>query len=159
MTFSTATFSDTLQLEMDKGELSTLGNVVAETRLGTVNAMLKVTVAALGATSTVNITLAAVLAAATINVGAIPAHETLPAIGRLRSLRVTTSGTNNALGVYVLTNAGVTPLDPIHGTVVGHCALSDDGTTLTFGHTITGFIIEYFPAPHADMQTIFESQG
>lgn len=156
----TATATDTIQAELDKGQLGTIADVMRLQGKGSMDSLLKVTVAALTASATVDITAAATKAAATINAGALRRGTVnLPAIGRIKSLRVTTSGTANSVGTYAIGDAGSTPISPTAGANVGLATLSDDGKTLVFPTTVTGFVIAYYPAPATNMQATFEQQG
>ncbi len=60
-----------------------------------------------------------------------------PAIGNVSTLRVTTVGTA-ALGARLLSDSGDTPTATV-------ATVSDDGKTVTFEGTVTGFTIEYLP--------------
>jgi len=163
---TTTTLKDTLQNELDKGQLGTLADVLRLMGYGSMQSMLKVTVASLTAADSIDITTAAVKAAATINVGALRRGQVnLPPIGRLRfgTVRVTAAASGST-GVWIVTDSGGTAVTVGTGTGVppiGICKLSDDGKTLTFptSAAVTGFVIEYFPAPATDMQNAFEDQG
>jgi hypothetical protein len=73
-------------------------------------------------------------------------NENYPAIGLIKSVRVTTGAA--AAGPRQVVDAG--------GTASASVALlADDGTTLTFETTVTGYVIEYYPAPAVDMTSDF----
>lgn len=114
-------------------------------------APIKITVASLGAVAAVDITSPAVKAAITelLGIGALPDGAFLPAIGSVLSLRVTASGTAASLGTYGISDAGGTPIVPPGGAglAMGIATLSNDGKTLTFPNTITGFVLAYTPRP------------
>lgn len=74
----------------------------------------------------------------------------LPAIGVLVALR----DTGGATGVYVAGDTGCTPFDA-SGSHPGVVKLSDDGTTITFNTTTTGFVIEYIPRSAVALTTTF----
>jgi hypothetical protein len=75
-----------------------------------------------------------------------------PLSGQPRSLRVTGSGTSTAVGDYHVTDSGGTMLDPplMPNTAVGTARCSDNGNTLTFRVTVTGFTLIYMPGPSID---------
>ena len=131
----------TVQSALNDGNVNVFGAAAQLLKLGNVLSPIKVVVTGLTASATVNITAAATKAAATIT-GFTPALATgqnLPAIGSIDTLRVTTVGTG-ATGVRAVTDAG--------GTASSSVALiSDDGTTLTFEGTVTGFVMWYWPRP------------
>lgn len=135
----TTTRATTVQSTLNSGNLNTIGTAAQLIKLGNALSLIKVVVTGLTASNTVNITAAATKAAATITGFNPPlaAGQNLPAIGTIETLRVTAVGTG-ALGHRNVTDAG--------GTAAATLALiSDDGTTLTFEGTITGFIIQYAP--------------
>jgi len=154
---TTATLSDSNEVEFNKGQPGTMGDLARLMRKGTMDTPRKVVVAALTATATPDITSAAVLAAATIT-PALPSTVTrLPAIKTIRTLRVTASGTAASLGAYIVTDSGGTAIIPPGGAslAVGVALLSDDGKTITFPNTVTGFVVEYDPRPAVDMNAVF----
>lgn len=52
-------------------------------------------------------------------------------------------------GARLVTDAGGT-------AAAGVATLSDDGKTLVFETTVTGFVLEYYAKPAVDMTTAFE---
>lgn len=153
----TATKAQTLQTELDKASPNSLADVLAQVKLGTMLTPLKVTVAGLGATAAIDITtLPAAGGVATVNQGpAFPAGAKLPPILSVTTLRVTAVG-GGALGPRVVTDAGGAAGAP-GANGPGIALLSDDGKTLTFEGTVTGFVIEYVPRAALDMGTLYPS--
>lgn len=157
----TVTFPDTLQNELNDGNLTTIANIIKLMQLGTMLSPIKVTVTGLTATAAPVITTAAFYAAATVTgvpaANEEPAEAVLPAILAVRTLRVTASGTAASVGTYIVGDAGATPTLPTGGASagVGIAALSDDGTTITFPNTITAFVLEYVARSAVDLQTAF----
>jgi hypothetical protein len=96
-------------------------------------------------------------ATVTVNSGLsdLGSNDALPAIGAIKSCRVTASGTANSVGSYAMTDAGGTGLTPTAGANVGLAKLSDDGKTITFLTTITGIVIEYIPRSDSDLEAAF----
>lgn len=156
---ATTTKPKTTQQVLDEAIPDQIADAARRVALGTILQPLKITVTGLTATAAVNVTSAAVLAAAVINLGNnnYNASKLLPAIGAIRNLRVTASGTPASLGTYIPTDAAGTMVIPPGGAnvAVGVCQLSDDGKTITFPNTITGFVLEYIPRPPADLTTVF----
>ena len=153
----TATRNQSIADEIDLSNLNTLPAALARAKLGSILQLLKVTFVALTGAATYDITSAALKAAATINVGALGVEETLlPAIGTVKSLRVTAATTANSVGSYAITDEAGTVLSPTASANVGLARLSDDGTTLTFATAdVTAFVIEYYPAPATDLADAF----
>lgn len=150
---TTTTAALLLQGELDDASLTNLADALRRVKLGHMFSKIKVTVAALTATATPDITSADVLAAATVSGITLASGERLPPIGQVVSLRCSTSGTANTVGSYAVTDDGGTALSPTASSVVGLAKLSDDGKTITFPTTVTGFVIEYFPLPYTSTQT------
>jgi len=151
-TTKTLTYRDVL----NRANPNDIADALRAVKIGNMLSKIKVTVAALTATATPDITSQDVLDAATVT-GIELAGETLPAIGKVVALRCTTSGTANTVGSYAVTDASGTVLSPTASTVVGLAKLSDDGTTLTFPTTVTGFVLEYYPAAAVDLDDQFEN--
>jgi hypothetical protein len=124
-------------------------------KLGNMLSVIKVTVTGLTASAAIDVTTAAVKAAATIAGVSLDTGENLPAIGNVVSLRVTASGTAGSLGVYGIGDDGATAIVPPGGAgaAMGIAKLSDDGKTLTFPNTITGFVLIYRPRAAVTMST------
>ena len=63
------------------------------------------------------------------------------------NLRITASGTAASLGSYVAGDANAVMIIPPGGAsvAVGVARISDDGKTITFPNTVTGFVISYVP--------------
>ena len=148
--------------EMDKGNLSTTADIARLAKLGTMMTKLKAVVSGLTAAAAVDITTAATLAAATVTNAQgtslpLDTGETLPPIGQVVSLRVTASATAGSLGTYGITDAGGTAIVPPGGAgaAMGIAKLSDDGKTITFPNTVTGFVLEYIPLAQVNMLNVF----
>lgn len=135
----------TLQQILNACNLNQLATVLKKVKLGNVLSPVKVSFAALSAATTIDITTAASLAAATISGLERETSDLLPAILVVKTLRVTASGTANSVGSYVVSDAAGTALTPTAGANVGIALLSDDGKSLTFPSTVTGFVIEFVP--------------
>lgn len=152
----------TLQQQLEKANPNELADALRRLGLGKLFAPIKVVIAGLTAAAAVDITSAAAKAAATITgIDALEDGELLPAIGACLTLRVTASGTAGSLGVYQLGDAGATPIVPPGGAgaAVGVATISDDGKTITFPNTVTGFVLEYTPRPKVPVTTEIPSTG
>lgn len=148
--------TNTLQRELDKSNPNTLADALRQVKPGHLLAPIKVVFAALASAAAQDITTAAAKAAGTITGIVLDSGENLPPIGAVRTLRVTTG--TLAVGPAVVTDQGGTATAIGAGSV--HVALlSDDGKTLTFQAAVTGFVLEYYPRPFTDLQTIFSDQG
>lgn len=149
----------TIQRALESATPNNIADLARATKLGKVLSTIKVVVTGLTAASAIDITAAATKAAATISGVALNAGEGLPAIGQVVSLRVSASGTAGAVGTYGITDSGGTAIVPPGGAsaAMGIAKLSDDGTTLTFPNTITGFVLVYKAKP-TDSQTEFGTQ-
>lgn len=159
---STTTADITLQQILNYANANQIPNALRKVKLGNVLASVKVVVTGLTATATPDITSASVLAAATVTGLDRAANDALPAIGLVKTLRVTASGTAGSIGPYVITDAGGTAAIPptataYAGAAVGVATLSDDGKTLTFPNTVTAFVLEYMPRSDADLSTVWAS--
>jgi len=126
---STTTKAETIALALDQGNVNKIGDALALVKLGTMVTPLKLTFTGLTAAAAHDLT----------NV----AHgSNLPALV-ISTLRATTVGTA-AAGARFITDAG--------GTASATVALlSDDGKTITFEGTVTGFIVEYMPRATNDV--------
>jgi len=95
-----------------------------------------VTFASLTSAAAQDVTTAASKAAATISGLTLDTGVNLPPISQVVTLRVTAGAA--AAGVRAVTDAG--------GSASSSVALiSDDGKTLTFETTVTGFVLTYIP--------------
>lgn len=128
-----------------------LATLLQQVKLGKMLDPVKVTFAGLTASAAIDITTAASRTGATINQGleGIAAGEALPPIQMVKTLRVTAVGTG-ALGARVVTDAGGTATVAA-GNHPGIALLSDDGKTITFEGTVTGFVLEYMPRSEVDL--------
>lgn len=128
-----------------------LDRALAQVKLGRMLKPVKVTVAAITAAAAVDIT-AIDRSKITINQGLddLGSTEALPPILAVTALRVTAVGTGE-LGPKHVTDTGGTPATKGAGGSVGVATISDDGKTLTFDGTVTGFVLEYIPRSAADL--------
>lgn len=137
----------TFQRLLAKMDLNILADLFRKMKFGRTLGPVKVTVSGLTASATPDITSAAVKSAATITGIDLDTGENLPPIGRVLSLRISASGTGASVGTYGVTDAGGTAIVPPGGAsaAMGIAKLSDDGTTITFPNTVTGFVLVYYP--------------
>lgn len=169
---STKTTTSTLKTVLDQANPNELPDALAQVKLGTVLAPLRIDITGLTATAALDITSAMAGATVLVNgvsLGAglgVPKASQLPPILILKALQVVTSGTATSLGSYIagLTGtppAGCTPLIPPGGAqdAVGIASLSDDGKTLTFPNTVTGISLQYMPQSNALMSEAFGTTG
>ena len=140
---SSTTAEQTYQNWLNKANANLLPTLFQKMKLGNMLSPVKVTVTGLTETASPNITSTAVRLAATVSGLERETTDPLPAILAVKTLRVTGVGTG-ATGPRVVTDAGGTAVAPSTG-IAGVALLSDDGTTLTFEGTVTGFILEYIP--------------
>lgn len=157
----TATKTNTLADVLDKADPDQIADALRLIKLGRMLNPLKVTFAAITAVAAPDLTTFKVGdAGVTVNQGLtnFPVGTPLPPVLDLTSLRVTASGTGASLGTYTLTDTGGTAIVPPGGAsvAVGIAKLSDDGKTITFPNTVTGFVIEYTPRSFTDPTTKFE---
>ena len=159
---TTATKTLTLQDVLTNADPNLLADALRKVNIGRTFQLVKVVVAALTAASAIDITSATVKAAATQISGlTLAAGENLPPIGVIRTLRVTTASAGGTVGPYVVTDGGGTAAAPptataYAGAAVGVALIAQDGTGLLFPADITGFVIEYYPAPESDLLAAFE---
>ncbi len=145
---STTSSQPTYQSEMNKANPNNLADLIRAMKFGNFAQLVKVTFAALTAAAAIDITTAAAKAAATISGITLATGENLPPIRNVVGLRVTAVGTG-ATGPRVVVDSGGTPIAP--NTYAGHATLSDDGKTLTFEGTVTGFVLLYEPQSAIDL--------
>lgn len=152
----TTTRTYSINEALNEANPGNVADVLRKLALGRTLKKIKATIAAITATATPDIT-AIAAAKITINQGPddIVASGVLPPIDKLVSLRVTAVGTG-ATGDRTLTDSGGTAAAPptataYAGAAVGLAKLSDDGKTLTFEGTVTGFVIEYFAPAGLDL--------
>jgi hypothetical protein len=153
----TTSRTPTVREAVNSGNPAVMASALQHVALGTMLGKIKVVVASLSATATPDITSAAVKAAATITGITLQSGENLPAIGVVVSLRISASGTATSLGTYGISDAGGTAIIPPGGAsaAMGVALLSDDGKTITFPNTVTGFVLEYFPAASGGMTATY----
>jgi len=157
---TTTTKTQTVQDILKLANPNLVADVLRMLGLGFLFAPIKVVVTAITASATFDITTAAFGADAAVTitgVDALGAGEGLPALGALRTLRVTASATAASLGTYILSDAGGTALIPPGGAdlAVGIALISDDGKTITFPNTVTGFVLGYQARPAVAMTDLF----
>jgi len=143
----------TLQQVLNKANLNQLATILQKMKLGNMLNPVKVVVVGLTAAAAIDITTAAVRAASTITGLERDTGDSLPAILSVTALRVTEVGGvgTGALGARSVTDAGGTAGAPgSYGP--GIALLSDDGKTLTFEGTVTGFVLEYIPRSNTDLE-------
>lgn len=152
---STTEFDIRLRNQMNNGDPAQIATVARKVNLGTMLSEIKVVVTGLTAAAAIDVTTAAVKAAATITGMTLLTGENLPAIGFVRNLRVTASGTAGSLGTYGISDASGTAIVPPGGAsaALGIATLSDDGKTLTFPNTITAFVLTYYPKAYTSLDT------
>jgi len=143
---------------LNRANPNDLPDALRMTKIGDQITPIKATFAALSAAAAQDITTAAAKTAATITGITLADGENLPAIGQVSALRVTAVGTGN-VGPRMVTDAGGTPLASPAGPLFGVALLSDDGKTLTFEGTVTGFVLEYFPRPAVSTDGLFAGEG
>lgn len=150
MSDSTKTKVRSLQQAGDTGDPGLVGSVGRRVKLGTRLAAVKVVVSGLTAAAAIDITSSTVAAKITSLKGldALGTGETLPPIGSVLALRVTTGSAQ--AGARTLVDKDGTP-------TTGVATISDDGKTLTFETTLTGFILEYNPRVDVSMDTEYDS--
>jgi len=154
----TTTSVKTLRLSMNRASPNEVADILRRIKFGNMLEPIKVTFASLTAAAAIDITTAASKAGATIVGGlTLATSELLPAIGQVVGLRVSASGTAGSLGAYIVSDSGATPIVPPGGAgaAVGIATLSDDGKTLTFPNTVTGFVLTYLPRAAVDMDSDF----
>jgi hypothetical protein len=150
----TVTATPTLQTKLDTANANNLADLLALVKLGTVLAPLKRAFTGLGASASFDLT---AIDGTGETVGASNANR-LAALC-VTALRCTASGTANSVGSYGVTDTGGTAVTPTAGANLGVAKISDDGKTITFLTTVTGFTIEYIPRSHTAMTTVEEGFG
>lgn len=156
----TTTANRTIQKVLDDGNPGELGDAARKIRLGTMLMPLTVTFAGLTAAASFDLTDPDLLANATVNDGDIPegyvaSNTPLPAANVVRTLRVTASGTAANVGTYIVGDAAATMVGTTSGAAVGIARISDDGKTITFPSTVTGFKISYLPRGYQELDAKF----
>lgn len=144
----TTTARSTLKSALDLARPGQLEVILAKMKLGTMLTPLKRVFTGLTASATADLT---AIDGTDETVGASNTNR-LAALA-VTYLRVDASGTAASVGSYVVGPPTATLLIPPGGanTAVGVARLSDDGKTLTFPNTITGFTIQYIPRSSVDM--------
>jgi hypothetical protein len=153
----TTTKNETLRSVLNDSNLNEIDAALGKAKFGNMLSEVKVVVAGLTAAAAIDITTAAVKAAATITGLELASGENLPAVGVVKSLRVSASGTAASLGSYIASDPGATAIIPPGGAsaAVGVALLSDDGKTITFPNTVTGFVLTYRPRAAVDMGSLY----
>lgn len=152
---ATTTAPVTLQQVLNKANLNQMMAAFRQMLLGNMLGLVKVTVTGLTAAASFDITTSTFRAASTITGLDRVSSDNLPPILAVKTLRVTAVGTG-ATGPRVVTDAGGTAVAPSSG-IAGVALISDDGKTLTFEGTVTGFILEYIPCPAVPLSTEWAS--
>lgn len=150
---TTTTRTDTIEQVLKRADPNELPDALRKVDLGQMLTPRKVTFAALSAAAAIDITTAASKAAATVSPALPDNVSALPPILSVISCRVSAVGTG-ALGDRHISDAGGTPAAP-GASGPGIATLSDDGKTLTFEGTVTGFVLEYIPRPATNLTTKF----
>lgn len=123
----------TLQVVLDKANPETLADALRKVKLGTLLTPLKITKTGMTLAAAHDIT--------------DHEHGHNPPILAIIALRVTVKDTA-AFGVRMIGDAAAT----LSTTVA---RLSDDGKTITFEGTVSGFVLEYIPRSDVDMTDVF----
>jgi hypothetical protein len=147
----TVTANTTLKSALDLARPGQVDDILAKMKLGTMLTPLKRVFASLTASATMDLT-ALDGTGETVGTG----NGNRRSVLALNYLRVDASGTAASVGNYIVGPPTSTLLVPPGGanTAVGVARLSDDGKTLTFPNTITGFTIWYIPASAVDMTAV-----
>ncbi len=147
---TTTTKTQSFQAAVNVGNLNNIADALREMKAGYCLSPIKLTLSSMTGTAVLKITTAAVKAKA-VAAGSsgitLDTGENYPAIGIVKTLRVTTG--NASAGLRSMSDSGDTATTTI-------ALLADDGTTITFEDTITGCVLEYYPAPAVVMTADFE---
>jgi hypothetical protein len=146
----TTTKLATVRDNLNSGNTSLQASAMQTMKIGNRLANVKAVITGLTAAAAIDITTAASKAAATITGITLATGENLPPIGHVLTLRVTNVG-SGATGPRIVVDAGGAAIAP--NTYAGHALISDDGATLTFEGTVTGFILEYVPRAYVALST------
>lgn len=136
----------TLQRELSKANPNTLPDALRAVDLGMKLSVIKATFASLTSAAAQDITTAAAKAAATVEGIDLDEGQNLPPIGKVITCRVTAGAA--AAGHRNITDEDGTPSSSL-------ATLSDDGKTLTFETTVTGFVLTYEPRSAVDLTESF----
>jgi hypothetical protein len=146
----TTTIQEDIRLALDNAVPGHHEPGMAQIKHGTAHSVIKAVFASLSAAAAVDVTTAASKSKATVSGVLLASGENLPAIGSILALRVT-AGSATA-GARITTDAGGTAGAP-GANGPGIALVSDDGKTLTFEATVTGFVLEYTPRAAVAMTT------
>lgn len=139
---TTTTRTRSVQEVLDNANPNELGPALAKAKLGTTLAPLRRVFTGLAAAASFDLT--AIDATGETPGAANP--KRLAALS-VTALQVTASGTATSLGAYIAADSSATAIVPPGGAgaAVGVAKISDDGKTITFPNTVTGFTIQYIP--------------
>lgn len=160
----TVTKENTIQEEVERADLNTLADALRLVGLAVGAPVIRIVGTAVTATASFDLGDNADLiqsGVAITGIDALDTGETLPGVGALVALEVTASGTAGSVGSYVLGVDSATLLVPPGGanTAVGVARISDDGKTITFPNTVTGFELQYTPRTKTVLTTEFAQTG
>lgn len=148
----TATAKRTIQTVADEANPNNVADILKMAKLGTLLTPLKRTFTGLTAAASFDLT---AIDGTGETVG--PSNPKRLAALVVANLRITASGTATSLGVYVAGDVGASMIVPPGGAglAVGVARISDDGKTITFPNTVTGFTITYLPKTIPDSSLDF----
>lgn len=161
---STQILAETLAKALEKADPNRLADILRIYGLGTHLSPQKYSW--LGATGASAVNIASALFLSQVTPGPFtptmpPGVTGLPPALLVSMLRVFT-GASGVVGQYMMTDPAGSLAYPAAsggasgGVAPGFARLSDDGTTITFPQTVSGFVIEYVPRSFLDVMQLFE---